>query len=110
MSNETAGTLALVGGIFNLIGGLLLTIVFFFLAFLLVGVGVAATALTLTLFLVFVTLGALSMLLGILPILWRNDPGNHRVGLILIGAITIPSVGGILNLLAGIIATEKEAV
>ncbi|MHA2427966.1 MAG: hypothetical protein ACXADB_08080 [Candidatus Hermodarchaeia archaeon] len=108
MSNETAGTLALIGGIFNLMGGLLLTIVFFFLAFLLVGVGVTASAFTLTLFLVFVTIGALSMLLGILPIMWRNDPGNHRVGLILIGAITIPSLGGILNLVAGLIATNKE--
>ena len=87
MSNETAGTLALVGGILNLIGGIVIALIFFVTIIL-------------------IPLGILALLLGILPIMWREDPGAHRVGLIIIGVITLFSIGGILILIAGIIAEE----
>ena len=90
MSNETAGTLALVGGIFNLIGGVIIALVSF-------------------LTIILIPLGILALLLGILPIMWRNDPGSHRVGLILIGVITLFSIGGIFILIAGIMAEEQKA-
>jgi hypothetical protein len=90
MSNDTAGTLALVGGIFNLIGGIIIAIVFVF-TIILIPVGIVA------------------LLLGILPIMWRDDPGAHRVGLIIIGVITLFSIGGILILIAGIMAEEEQA-
>jgi hypothetical protein len=90
MSNETASTLALVGGIFNLIGGIIIAIAFFFTIILL-------------------PLGIVALLLGIFPIMWRDDPGSHRVGLIIIGVLTLFSIGGILILIAGIIAEEEKA-
>ena len=90
MSNETAGTLALVGGILNLIGGIIIAIIFFFTIIL-------------------IPLGIVALLLGILPITWRDDPGSHRVGLIIIGVLTLFSIGGILILIAGIIAEEEKA-
>ncbi|MFX0078069.1 MAG: hypothetical protein ACFE8O_02410 [Candidatus Hermodarchaeota archaeon] len=90
MSNETAGTLALVGGILNLIGGIIIAIIFFFTIIL-------------------IPLGVLALLLGILPITWRHDPSAHRVGLIIIGVLTLFSIGGILILIAGIIAEEEMA-
>ncbi|MDO8123941.1 MAG: hypothetical protein Q6364_06140 [Candidatus Hermodarchaeota archaeon] len=90
MSNETAGTLALVGGILNLIGGIIIAIIFLFTIIL-------------------IPLGILALLLGILPIMWRDDPGSHRVGLIIIGVFTLFSIGGILILIAGIIAEEEKA-
>ncbi|MDO8123297.1 MAG: hypothetical protein ACFFAL_01390 [Promethearchaeota archaeon] len=90
MSNETAGTLALVGGILNLIGGIIIAIIFLFTIIL-------------------IPLGILALLLGILPIMWRDDPGSHRVGLIIIGVLTLFSIGGILILIAGIIAEEEKA-
>jgi hypothetical protein len=110
MSNKTAGTLALVGGILNLIGGLVIASISFIIALLLLSVGITTSLLGLTLFIVMIAIGAFSMLLGLLPISWRHEPENHRVGLIIIGVITIPSIGGILNLAAGIMATDKEAV
>ena len=90
MSNETASTLALVGGILNLIGGIIIAIVLFFTIIL-------------------IPLGIVALLLGIFPIMWREDPGSHRVGLIIIGVITLFSIGGILILIAGIIAEEEKA-
>lgn len=90
MSNETASTLALVGGILNLIGGIIIAIVLFFTIIL-------------------IPLGIVALLLGIFPIMWRDDPGSHRVGLIIIGVITLFSIGGILILIAGIIAEEQKA-
>lgn len=90
MSNETAGTLALVGGIINLIGGLVIAIIFFFTIIL-------------------IPLGIIALLFGIFPIMWRHDPGSHRVGLIIIGVLTLFSIGGIFILIAGIIAEEAKA-
>ncbi len=90
MSNETAGTLALIGGIINLIGGILIAI---FLVFTIILIPLA----------IFV------LLFGILPIMWRDEPGAHRVGLIIVGVLTLFSIGGILILIAGIIAPEEVA-
>ena len=90
MSNETASTLALVGGILNLIGGVIIALVSF-------------------LTIILIPLGILALLFGIFPIVWRTDPGSHRVGLIIIGVITLFSIGGILILIAGIIAEEEKA-
>jgi hypothetical protein len=90
MSNETASTLALVGGILNLIGGVIIALVSF-------------------LTIILIPLGIIALLFGIFPIVWRNDPGAHRVGLIIIGVLTLFSIGGILILIAGIIAEEEKA-
>ncbi|MFX0168380.1 MAG: hypothetical protein ACFE89_03385 [Candidatus Hodarchaeota archaeon] len=90
MSNETAGTLALIGGIINLLGGLFIAILLFIT-------------------IIFIPLGILVLLLGILPIQWRHDPGSHRVGLIIIGILTFWAIGGIFILIAGIIAEEEAA-
>jgi hypothetical protein len=90
MSNQTAGTLALIGGIINLLGGILVALVLFVTIFL-------------------IPVGILVLLLGILPIMWRDDPGSHRVGLIIIGILTLWTIGGILILIAGIIAEEESA-
>ncbi|MFX1564051.1 MAG: hypothetical protein ACFFDP_12170 [Promethearchaeota archaeon] len=90
MSNETAETLALVGGVLNLIGGILITLL-------------------LLITIIFAPLGVFVLLLGILPISWRHNPGRHRVGLIIIGILTVFSIGGILILIAGIIAEEESA-
>jgi hypothetical protein len=90
MSNETAGTLALVGGIINLLLGILVAIVFI-MTIILMPVGIFV------------------LLMGILPIMWRDDPGSHRVGLIIIGILTFWAIGGIFILIAGIIAEEEAA-
>lgn len=89
MSNETAGTLALVGGIINLIGGIIIAILF-------------------VITIILIPLGIFALLLGILPIMWRHEPGAHRVGLIIIGVLTLFTIGGILILIAGILAEEEE--
>lgn len=110
MSNETARALAFAGGILNLIGGLVITSITSLLYFFLLWTGLDPSTLNHTLFLFFLMIGIFATLLGILPVMWRNDPENHQAGLIIIGAITILSIGGILNLAAGITATKEEAV
>ena len=90
MSNETAGTLALVGGIINLLLGIVVAIIFLITIIL-------------------IPLGIFVLLMGILPIMWRDDPGSHRVGLIIIGILTFWAIGGIFILIAGIIAEEESA-
>ncbi|MFW9831863.1 MAG: hypothetical protein ACFFD8_08810 [Candidatus Thorarchaeota archaeon] len=105
MSNETAGTLALIGGILNLIGGIILILAFVALA---IFIPIFAFPFMTPVFgVLLITIGAIALIFGVFPITWHSDSQNHRVGLILIGALTISSIGGILILIAGVIATEE---
>ena len=58
---------------------------------------------------IFIVPAILGLLFGLLPLMWRQEPGRHRVGLIIIGILTLFSIGGILILIGGIIATEETA-
>ena len=107
MSN-TAKTLTLLGGIINLIGALIFIAAFaIFFGWMLID-----PMLTMFAFIVgaiFIIPAIIGLLFGLLPLMWRDEPGRHRVGLIIIGILTLASIGGILLLIAGIIAEEESA-
>ncbi len=106
--SDTAKTLVLIGGILNLIGALIMigafAIFFGFMLFDPMGVIIA-----LMVGAIFIVPAILGLLFGLLPLMWRDEPGQHRVGLIIIGILTLFSIGGILLLIGGIIATEEAA-
>jgi hypothetical protein len=58
---------------------------------------------------VFLVIAVIGILFGILPLMWRDEPGRHRVGLIILGILSLGSIGGIFLLIAGIIAEEEVA-
>lgn len=106
--SDTAKTLVLIGGILNLIlaiGMIALFVVMFgwmlidpmLMMFALLAGGV------------FIGLAVLGLLFGILPLMWRDNPGAHRVGLIILGVLSIGTIGGLLILIGGIIAEEEKA-
>ncbi len=106
--SDTAKTLVLIGGILNLIGALA------FIGFFAVALGWMLFDPLLMVFAfmagaIFIIPAIIGLLFGLLPLMWRNEPGRHRVGLIIIGILTLFSIGGILILIAGIIAKEEKA-
>ncbi len=106
--SDTAKTLVLIGGILNLIGALL------FIGVFVVMFGWMIIDPMLTMFALIaggllIIPAIIGLLFGLLPLLWRNEPEQHRVGLIIIGVLTLFSIGGILILIGGIIANEKTA-
>ena len=107
MSNA-AKTLTLIGGIINLLIGLALFGLFAVLfGWMLLDPMLAMFALMIGG--VFLVIAIIGLLFGILPLMWRNEPGRHRVGLIILGILSLGSIGGILLLIAGIIAEEEAA-
>ena len=106
--SDTAKTLVLIGGILNLIGALIMIGVFAVMfGWMLIDPILAIVALMVGA--IFIIPAILGLLFGLLPLMWRNEPGQHRVGLIIIGILTLFSIGGILLLIGGIIATEEAA-
>ena len=110
--SDTSGTLALVAGIFFIIG---------FIAFLALGALWLMLYMMLAAFdpmsaLMFMMLGAPFLVMGILDLIfailcfkWRHDPVAHRTGLIIVGIIGLFTGGvisGILAIVAGAIAKE----
>ncbi|MFX0077655.1 MAG: hypothetical protein ACFE8O_00295 [Candidatus Hermodarchaeota archaeon] len=106
--SDTAKTLVLIGGILNLllaIGMIAAFVVMFgwmlidpmLMMFALLAGGI------------FIGLAVLGLLFGILPLMWRDEPGRHRVGLIILGILSIGTIGGLLILIGGIIAEEEKA-
>ena len=107
MSNA-AKTLTLIGGIINLLIGLALFGLFAVLfGWMLLDPMLAMFALMIGG--VFLVIAIIGLLFGILPLMWRDEPGRHRVGLIILGILSLGSIGGILLLIAGIIAEEEAA-
>lgn len=106
--SDTAKTLVLIGGILNLliaIGMIVLFVVMFgwmLLDPLLMMFAIMAG-------LIFIVAAILGLLFGILPLMWRNEPGAHRVGLIILGILSLGTIGGLLLLIGGIIAEEEKA-
>jgi hypothetical protein len=106
--SDTAKTLVLIGGILNLIGALAFIMVFVLIfGWMLIDPMLAMIALIVGA--IFIIPAILGLLLGLLPLMWRNEPEEHRVGLIIIGVLTLGSIGGILILIGGIIAKEETA-
>ena len=106
--SDTAKTLVLIGGLLNLIGALI------FIGIFVVSFGWWFTDPTLAILAfviggIFLIPAILGLLFGLRPLRWRDEPGQHRVGLIIIGVLTIFSIGGILILIGGIIAKEESA-
>jgi hypothetical protein len=107
MSNA-AKTLTLIGGIFNLIGALLFIGAFaLFFGWMVIDPMLMMIALMVGA--IFIVPAIIGLLFGIFPLMWRDEPGRHRVGLIIIGILTLFSIGGIFLLIAGIIAEEETA-
>ncbi|MFX1492488.1 MAG: hypothetical protein ACFFBU_09525 [Promethearchaeota archaeon] len=106
--SDTAKTLVLIGGILNLIGALIFIGVFAVMfGWMLLDPMWAIVALIVGA--IFIVPAILGLLFGLLPLMWRDEPERHRVGLIIIGILTLASIGGILILIGGIIATEEVA-
>jgi hypothetical protein len=103
--SDTAKTLVLIGGILNLIGALIMIGVFALMfGWMLIDPMLMMIALIAGA--IFIIPAILGLLFGLLPLRWRNEPEQHRVGLIIIGVLTLFSIGGILILIGGIIAKE----
>ncbi|MFX1562731.1 MAG: hypothetical protein ACFFDP_05445 [Promethearchaeota archaeon] len=105
MSNETASTLTLIGGILNIL---------FAFGFIAVGVLIMLPFLAIPFVALiaggfFAIIGIIGIIFGVIPLMWRSNPGNHRVGLIILGILSLGTIGGLLFLIAGIIAEEKGA-
>jgi hypothetical protein len=106
--SDAAKTLTLLGGIINLIGAIamigLFVMIFGWMLFdpLLMMFALMGGA-------VFIVIAIIGLLFGILPLMWRDEPGRHRVGLIILGILSLGSIGGIFLLIAGIIAEEESA-
>ncbi len=106
--SDTAKTLVLIGGILNLIGALAFIGIFAVLfGWMIIDPMMAIFALIVGA--IFIVPAIIGLLFGLLPLMWRNEPGRHRVGLIIIGILTLFSIGGIILLIAGIIAEEEKA-
>ena len=106
--SDAAKTLTLIGGIINLIGGIALFGIFAVLfGWMLLDPMLMMIALMVGG--VFLVIAIIGLLFGILPLMWRDEPGRHRVGLIILGILSLGSIGGILLLIAGIIAEEESA-
>lgn len=106
--SDTAKTLVLIGGILNLIGALAFIGIFAVLfGWMIMDPMMAIFALMVGA--IFIIPAIIGLLFGLLPLMWRNEPGRHRVGLIIIGILTLASIGGIILLIAGIIAEEEKA-
>lgn len=109
-SNQTASTLTLVGAILNLIAA------FGFLA--VAGIAIIPVMMWAPEALIWVLLGIgillipaaiLGLIFGFLPLMWRHEPEQHKVGLIIIGIFSLISIGGIFLIIAGAIAEESAA-
>ncbi|MDO8055534.1 MAG: hypothetical protein Q6361_01615 [Candidatus Hermodarchaeota archaeon] len=106
--SDAAKTLTLVGGILNLIGAIafiaIFAMIFGWMLFIpeLVMIAFIMGA-------IFIIPAIIGLLFGLLPLMWRDEPGRHRVGLIILGILSLASIGGILLLIAGIIAEEESA-
>lgn len=103
--SDTAKTLVLIGGILNLVGALIMIGAFA----IMFGWMLIDPMLMMFAFIagaIFIIPAILGLLFGLLPLRWRNEPEQHRVGLIIIGVLTLFSIGGILILIGGIIAKE----
>ncbi|MFW9832059.1 MAG: hypothetical protein ACFFD8_09825 [Candidatus Thorarchaeota archaeon] len=106
--SDTAKTLVLIGGILNLIGALAFIGIFAVMfGWMLMDPMLAMFALIAGAILIIPAI--IGLLFGLLPLMWRDEPGRHRVGLIIIGVLTLASIGGILILIGGIIAKEEAA-
>ena len=106
--SDAAKTLTLIGGILNLI----IAIAFIGLFAVLFGWMLIDPFLMMFAIMaggIFIVIAIIGLLFGILPLMWRDEPGRHRVGLIILGILSIGSIGGILLLIAGIIAEEESA-
>ncbi len=109
-SNETASTLTLVGAIFNLLAafgflallGIALIPVLIFapeaIGWVLLGIGI---------FLIPAMI--IGFIFGFIPLMWRHEPQQHKVGLIIIGVFSLFSIGGLFLIIAGAIAESEGA-
>lgn len=106
--SDTAKTLVLIGGILNLLLAIAMIAVFAVMfGWMLMEPMLMMIALMAGGFLI--ALAVLGLLFGILPLMWRDNPGAHRVGLIILGILSLGTIGGILILIGGIIAEEETA-
>lgn len=106
--SDTAKTLVLIGGILNLLLAIGMIAVFVVLfGWMLLDPMMMMFAFMAGAF--FIALAVLGLLFGILPLMWRDDPGSHRVGLIILGILSLGTIGGLLLLIGGIIAEEEKA-
>jgi len=103
--SDTAKTLVLIGGILNLIGALAF-IAIFVMTFGWMLIDPMLMIFALIAGAIFIVPAIIGLLFGVLPLRWRHEPEQHRVGLIIIGVLTLFSIGGILILIGGIIAKE----
>lgn len=106
--SDTAKTLVLIGGILNLLLAIGMIVAFV----LMFGWMLMDPMLMMFAFMagaIFIALAVLGLLFGILPLMWRDNPGAHRVGLIILGILSLGTIGGILLLIGGIIAEEEKA-
>ncbi len=112
----TASGLVLAGAIIQLI----VTILFFVIAGLMFAFLAAFTfdpiiaeyfwLISLTVSSVFVIIGIFNLIFAILWFNWRNNPGQHKTGLIVTGIIALifaGFIGGLLALIGGAIAPEN---
>ncbi|MFX1300600.1 MAG: hypothetical protein ACFFAL_09370 [Promethearchaeota archaeon] len=109
-SNETASTLTLVGAIFNLLAAFgfltilaisiipVLMVVPELFVWVLFGIGI---------FLIPATI--IGLIFGFIPLMWRQEPQEHKVGLIIIGVFSLASIGGLFLIIAGAIAETEGA-
>ncbi|MFX0170118.1 MAG: hypothetical protein ACFE89_12300 [Candidatus Hodarchaeota archaeon] len=106
--SDTAKTLVLIGGILNLILALAFIGVFAVIfGWMLLDPMYSMFALIAGA--IFIIPAVIGLLFGVLPLMWRDEPGRHRVGLIILGILSLASIGGLLLLIAGIIAEEETA-
>ena len=117
MSDEqTAGTLVLVGAIFQLIVSILLLLVgFLFFSLFVIFVDFADLMVTLLVMLVPIILfamGGVSLIFAILWLNWRSHPSAHKTGLIVTGILGLIFglfLPGLLVLIGGAIAPGPES-
>lgn len=109
-SNETASTLTLVGAIFNLLAAfgflavLAISLIPVFIwapeviGYVLLGIGI-----------LLIPAMIIGFIFGFLPLMWRHEPQLHKVGLIVIGVLSLISIGGLFLIIAGAIAESDVA-
>jgi len=109
-SNETASTLTLVGAILNLLAA------FGFIAILAIALipvlmwapeAIGWVLLGIGIFLIPATI--IGLIFGFIPLMWRHEPQQHKVGLIIIGVFSLFSIGGLFLIIAGAIAETEGA-
>ena len=109
-SNETASTLTLVGAILNLLAAFgFLAILAISLLPVLMWAPEALGWVLLGIGIVLIPAMIIGFIFGFIPLMWRHEPQQHKVGLIIIGVLSLLSIGGLFLIIAGAIAESEGA-